>query len=353
LASGLPLPLVELHTIMHVLCAVPMYGSWWYKPQDVGFPVGFNLPQDVSEDIYIPTSYKELEPSLNADPAAGSGSKGPSESASPKSLASPPHSRGIPSDPNSLLIRLDRFSKIKGYPSPFLQSPKSFPDLFKLLYTLLWIAYEFLGGIANYRTWHRTFRLFSPNSSYPTPSESRIITLAQAHTIDSPTTIYIAKPFLSQNMRKKTFLVSRARMFPNLSAYTLAPRIFDIPATFFLPIIILSTLYGAAHIGAWNSHFPSTTEKLLWRIGACVAAGYPLALTTWALGLKLLVGCFFRSQGAWNNVLTTLGALGFVLFTLVWVGARGFLVVESFISVRSLAKGSLEVVKWSNYWPHF
>ena len=39
LAEGLPLPLLELHTIMHVLCTVAMYGFWWHKPLDVRHPI--------------------------------------------------------------------------------------------------------------------------------------------------------------------------------------------------------------------------------------------------------------------------------------------------------------------------
>ena len=35
----MPLPLLELHTIMHVLCAVAMYGFWWHKPLDVRHPI--------------------------------------------------------------------------------------------------------------------------------------------------------------------------------------------------------------------------------------------------------------------------------------------------------------------------
>ncbi|KAF8532800.1 hypothetical protein BDD12DRAFT_914526 [Trichophaea hybrida] len=47
LISGLPLPLLELHTIMHVLCAVAMYGFWWYKPMDVRHPI--DLGEKISE----------------------------------------------------------------------------------------------------------------------------------------------------------------------------------------------------------------------------------------------------------------------------------------------------------------
>ena len=36
--TGLPLSLLELNTVMHVMCALLIYGMWFKKPQDVGFP---------------------------------------------------------------------------------------------------------------------------------------------------------------------------------------------------------------------------------------------------------------------------------------------------------------------------
>jgi len=40
-----PLPLLELHTIMHVLCAVVMYGFWWHMP------IGVQQPIDLGEKM--------------------------------------------------------------------------------------------------------------------------------------------------------------------------------------------------------------------------------------------------------------------------------------------------------------
>ena len=51
LDCGLPLPLLELHTIMHVLCAVSMYWFWWDKPLDVRYPIILDL-QQLAEEIY-------------------------------------------------------------------------------------------------------------------------------------------------------------------------------------------------------------------------------------------------------------------------------------------------------------
>lgn len=46
-ASGLPVTLLELHTAMHVICALVMYLFWWDKPQDIAEPVV--LLEDIPE----------------------------------------------------------------------------------------------------------------------------------------------------------------------------------------------------------------------------------------------------------------------------------------------------------------
>lgn len=38
--------------------------------------------------------------------------------------------------------------------------------------------------------------------------------------------------------------------------------------------------------------------------------------------------------------------------TLVYCGARAFILVESFISIRSLPLGAYETFSWENFWPH-
>ncbi|KAI9766758.1 MAG: hypothetical protein M1839_004775 [Geoglossum umbratile] len=38
-ASGLPVTLLEVHTMVHVVCALSMYALWFYKPLDVKYPI--------------------------------------------------------------------------------------------------------------------------------------------------------------------------------------------------------------------------------------------------------------------------------------------------------------------------
>jgi hypothetical protein len=41
-ASGLPVTLLEVHTMVHVVCALSMYALWFHKPLDVNYPIADN-----------------------------------------------------------------------------------------------------------------------------------------------------------------------------------------------------------------------------------------------------------------------------------------------------------------------
>ncbi|RAL17423.1 uncharacterized protein BO97DRAFT_447816 [Aspergillus homomorphus CBS 101889] len=41
---------------------------------------------------------------------------------------------------------------------------------------------------------------------------------------------------------------------------------------------LTGTLFGGVHLAAWNCHFPTSTEKLLWRIAALHTTAFPLGL---------------------------------------------------------------------------
>lgn len=45
-ATGYPITLLELHTLVHVACAVCMFSLWFYKPFDVRDPTDINPSED-------------------------------------------------------------------------------------------------------------------------------------------------------------------------------------------------------------------------------------------------------------------------------------------------------------------
>jgi hypothetical protein len=151
-------------------------------------------------------------------------------------------------------------------------------------------------------------------------------------------------------------------------------------------ILACSSVYGGVHLLAWHSHFPSATEKYLWR-SACfvIVSPFPIAVLVF-LGFQVVFA--LRRHGSrtyvlpeerkgWARRKVQIGKflnryLFFNSYTLLkyhvkktrewafvaavavlYIAARIYLVAESF---RSLGYMPVEVYKepeWSKYFPHF
>jgi hypothetical protein len=91
---------------------------------------------------------------------------------------------------------------------------------------------------------------------------------------------------------------------------------------------IVTSLFGACHVIAWDFPFPSFVEKLLWRVSSLVCIVLPMVL--------LLLGTRQESS-AWDWVISSTG--------LVYILVRLFLLVEVFASFRSVPAGVYQTVK--------
>ena len=122
-----------------------------------------------------------------------------------------------------------------------------------------------------------------------------------------------------------------------------------------LPIAIgfttAAVIYGGLHALAWSAYFGSSTQQLLWRIAACVVMG--------GLPVILILTLVFKAidYGNDNNFLDSDSFFLFILTAvalavLAYVLARGYLVVECFISLSHLPAGVYDVPQWSAYFPH-
>lgn len=115
--------------------------------------------------------------------------------------------------------------------------------------------------------------------------------------------------------------------------------------------------YGAIHAAAWNDHFPTVVEKWLWRsssvyIGFC--GGLWIILNYVAQAYRPLNEFWERWMDGggkkWQNFL--IGVPVFVCgFSLLF--ARGFIVIEAFISIRQLPAAAYDTPTWSQIFPHF
>ena len=116
---------------------------------------------------------------------------------------------------------------------------------------------------------------------------------------------------------------------------------------------------GVVHCLFWSwGHFPSETERLVWRINSVIVAGFYAVnfLILAIIGLSTFVGHRPRPRVVFDVVISAFVVSSIVFFcvSLVpFVGARVVLLVESFWSLRSLPEEALKVVEWSGYLPHF
>ncbi|KAG8530512.1 uncharacterized protein KY384_005015 [Bacidia gigantensis] len=162
----------------------------------------------------------------------------------------------------------------------------------------------------------------------------------------------------------------------------------------YLGFSLVAAGYGGLHTVAWNAHFPSHRECKLWRVSA-IAITSPAALCLVLLLIQHAVNWtmflyrFCRSRFSRNSASapkhtslldfsamlenTEWGEPGFsssitldvflfivskavilaiILFSMLYIAARGYLVYESFRTVFYLPKDAYKTTGWTQYIPH-
>ena len=92
-------------------------------------------------------------------------------------------------------------------------------------------------------------------------------------------------------------------------------------------------MYGGIHAIAWNGHFPTLVEQRMWQAAAVLV----VAMAAILFGL-----------GALQHIPMVLSASIVTLYAT----ARLYLVVEAFISLRSLPLGAYSTPSWVDTLPH-
>lgn len=108
-------------------------------------------------------------------------------------------------------------------------------------------------------------------------------------------------------------------------------------------------VYGGVHVAAWKNHFPSLTERMIWRVASCLVASIPL---TFGVGSLLLP---WTGPERWERLLPSRNGgpvryahtLGYVV-----VISHLYLAVESWIGLRSLPVSAFQTVDWTAVFPH-
>ncbi|KAL3483826.1 hypothetical protein BJX62DRAFT_230720 [Aspergillus germanicus] len=151
---------------------------------------------------------------------------------------------------------------------------------------------------------------------------------------------------------------------------------------------LFGVVNGGLHLIAWNSHFPTRAEQLLWRISALSAGGlFPIFMLT-VSGLSaedpVVRMCLnmFLSHGDhlpnWSLFAGYFSALmrdvvdvddlwawwlpvrvRRMLVIFIWVALAWYIIcmlyltIGAFLCVRNLPKGSYAIVAWTDLLPHF
>ncbi|KAK3377186.1 hypothetical protein B0T24DRAFT_524400, partial [Lasiosphaeria ovina] len=114
----------------------------------------------------------------------------------------------------------------------------------------------------------------------------------------------------------------------------------------FLLAILLPVLYGGVHLTALRYEFATDIESRLWMISCCVimSAFLPTSLISWFLGKLENLSPTFEDIGIkyW--------LMGLVF--LAYIFSRVFIIVESFLSIRSLPVGVYWMPSWLQVVPH-
>lgn len=121
------------------------------------------------------------------------------------------------------------------------------------------------------------------------------------------------------------------------------PKVYyDYDFDFIIGLTLAGFMYGGLHLVAWNGHFASYAEHILWRISALALVGSGPAFIIYFFGWDLSFSCFFEViKGVW-----------FYPLALLYVFARVFLVVECFLNIRHLPDVAYQVPQWSQYLTH-
>lgn len=65
-----------------------------------------------------------------------------------------------------------------------------------------------------------------------------------------------------------------------------------------LASVLVAILFGCLHCAAWNLHFPTPVERLLWRIAAMISVGVPdVAMTT-----NVSIVSIYTYYSSWKNI---------------------------------------------------
>lgn len=384
-AVGYPITLLEVHTLVHVACAISMYGLWFQKPLDVRDPAWVDASgfQDLLALMLVRNygygarwrldSSTAPAPVQSIDHSNQTGSEssylhvypspvndGPKESTTSKEAATLLARKASQSQrlhqssvsPPKIITHQTR----DGFDFAF-DSPKDTPISCAILSGQSLVCG--IGPALNVRPLSGPQPNLKNDGRLSIPlSDIDIRRWDLAAAALSRIGEELHKPQGSVNYltsHAPNIFIDRKGLQAGFYAYFCAWASGGLVAA-----LVICGFYGVCHILAWKFEFPTSIERILWRIACIDAIAGMISL------LALFSIVIYLHEHNWKSLRNALLAhepgimpwiyrlviLFGVLNIPVFLLSRLYIIVETFISLRRVPLGVYATVDWAEYIPH-
>ncbi|KAL8773541.1 MAG: hypothetical protein Q9209_001646 [Squamulea sp. 1 TL-2023] len=299
-SQGLPLSLLEIYVLAHVCLAFFMYLFWFAKPYNAILPI----VMDRAEVVRMAALFTVI----------------------------PDISTKAEFKPEVKCLSRDNLT---------LSSPEHLPQLDTDSPQMAALAKE---AIQYIKKSHKHFQFLHSNDGIIGHLRTYLIT--ELSDFDHNPGSDLSKTQLSVQEKPQRFK----------SIYRILPLRHD---SIFIWTTLLISFYGAFHLSAWNAHFPTNTERWLWR-----RAGLIDVIVPWLYYLKTFLSMFVytvfgeaEDTRLWLAIM--LGPFHLIFAatnTVLWMVTlivRLFFLVEALVSLRAPVSGMYETVEWTQFLPHW
>ncbi|KAF4982285.1 hypothetical protein FZEAL_2071 [Fusarium zealandicum] len=382
-AYGLPVSLLEIHTMVHVLCAVVMFIFWFKKPKDMMDPEVVDTGEFhhiISLMVQEQFHASKSEEMVFYPKTSGGGQY--------ESSQEPAFVWIHPTDPNQRKYLRDQDDRIKPVewvrddgPRLMLKTGEALPSgLSVVARAAAWEIERFQRRVLPDWFDDRQYE-----SHYDIPSSIWITEWVESEPVPPTVDLYAADivrwkyviaavEYLEGRIRQPELFHEHYQevRYPDSNFHDAFTRsagnfqytgdshvdpdqivrfIFGSPILLIL-LLLLPGLYGGIHLMVAGTRFPTEIEQLLWTI-----ASYDIITTMPAFFLLTAIGSgisrkFFEyesiAEDSWAMFYKFPGHVMFLAYGL----SRSFLVVESFISLRDVPIGTYWTPSWLQTIPH-
>ncbi|KAI9669064.1 MAG: hypothetical protein M1831_000656 [Alyxoria varia] len=381
LVLRIPITLLEVNTLGHVLCAFLIYGMWWYKPRWVTEPTRLEgdwvgplgafmfmsskmSHQDDDEgkgilrDFGLHAELSHLAFTPLRDDGLGS------EISSDSCIGDPQQQKTSGEDP---IFEMGRNGTFGPRPKYMATDSSKDPGQVEKAVQSSPSAHTFAADATTLRRWDLAAQAIS---QYPTISkllEKPLDKESRMYVNAIRTYPEIPSRFKNTDERRPSMKPISDTWFECVSEQYVTDAESNWPSDDLykdMGGLVMGSLlwfasigYSAVHLTAWQSDFPSVFEQWMWRASA-LYIGFSGIL--W-LAIIALAQASSTVWWYWYDLLTRQGAkslayvvLGFLcgICGMLYMASRVFIVVEAFISLRSLKVGAYLAPEWVVSVPH-